>query len=42
MKFLLLLAVCLATTHAAIPGHLVESLPGFEGKLPSKHYSGVR
>ena len=29
-----------ATAHAAVPADLVISLPGFEGALPSKLYSG--
>jgi hypothetical protein len=30
----------LATAVADIPSHLVTSLPGYEGPLPTKHWSG--
>jgi hypothetical protein len=36
--FALALLGCLAS--AAVPADLVTTLPGFDGKLPSKHYSG--
>jgi len=35
-----LLAALGALARAAIPEHLVQSLPGYEGQLPSNHYSG--
>lgn len=33
-------ALLCATTYAAIPEHLITSLPGFNGTFPSKQYSG--
>ena len=38
----LLIAVCLSATLvlAAVPADEITSLPGWSGKLPSKHYSG--
>jgi hypothetical protein len=42
MKTFYRMAAALAATvaNAAIEEHLVTSLPGYDGELPSKHYSG--
>lgn len=39
-SFLLGGAALLGGATAAVPEHLVTSLPGYDGALPSKHYSG--
>ena len=41
MKILsLCAALAFPLVRGAIPEHLVESLPGFDGPIPSAHYSG--
>lgn len=40
MRVALVLAVCVAAAYAAISADEVTSLPGFEGALPAKLYSG--
>ncbi len=37
---ILLLALVASPALGAIPEHLIQSLPGWKGALPSKQYSG--
>jgi hypothetical protein len=37
---LIVAATAVATAIAAVPADEVTSLPGYNGSLPSKHYSG--
>jgi len=39
-KLLHVLSLCLAVVNAAIDDHKVTTLPGYNGALPSTHYSG--
>ena len=37
---LVLVAALLSLAHSDIPGDLIQSLPGWQGALPTKQYSG--
>jgi hypothetical protein len=40
MRVLLALSCCIGLTLAAKTADEITSLPGWDGKLPTKHYSG--